>query len=106
MSSSKVFSVGNCPVCADFGGVLMLTAVRSGKLLFLCPMCGTAWAKPPGADVDAVDTVDDIVADEPVRLASQHEVLESAYQASAQDVTLREDWGSALETCLADRFHA
>jgi hypothetical protein len=104
--SSNVFSVGNCPVCADFGGVLLLTAVRSGKHLFLCPMCGTAWAKPPGVDVDAVDTVDDIVGDEPVRLATQDEVLASGYAASALDVALREDWGSALETCLADRFHA
>jgi hypothetical protein len=49
-----IYSVGDCPVCADSGAVLLLKAAGSGQLLFYCPLCGVAWEQPPGKRIDQI----------------------------------------------------
>jgi len=45
--SSAIYSVGDCPVCADSGALLVLKATGAARLFFFCPLCGVAWREPP-----------------------------------------------------------
>ena len=56
-----LFSLGDCPVCADSGAVLVVRSLDSGRLCFFCPLCGIAWADPPPLGVlDHVHSLDDL----------------------------------------------
>jgi hypothetical protein len=42
-----LFSIGDCPVCADSGAVVLLVPRGGGSVFYYCPLCGVAWARPP-----------------------------------------------------------
>ena len=50
------FSAGLCSVCVDAGDAVFVRAHGSGRIFFLCPDCGIAWAQPPEPYI--VDTID------------------------------------------------
>lgn len=51
----RIYSAGDCPVCADSGAMLLLKARGSGRMFFFCPLCGVAWPHPPrAAQLDSV----------------------------------------------------
>jgi hypothetical protein len=51
-----IFSAGPCSVCGDAGDAVFVRARGSGRIFFLCPECGIAWARPPQPYI--VDTID------------------------------------------------
>ena len=52
-----LLSAGDCPVCSSSGVLALLVSVADGSMLFVCPLCGVAWASPPPEN-----TVDEIVS--------------------------------------------
>jgi hypothetical protein len=90
----RVYSVGDCPVCADSGVVLLLKVVDSDKMVLFCPLCGVAWREPP-ADrrLDDIETLQN--------LAPNGVALPTASEATATGFALTEvafdDWFSLLE---------
>ena len=51
-----IYSAGPCAVCFDSGDALFVRAIDTGKIFFLCPSCGCAWAEPPTAgEVETID---------------------------------------------------
>lgn len=94
----KVYSAGDCPVCSSSGAVLLLKARDSGKLFFLCPLCGVAWPEPPPPFT--LETIFDVKAFAPagVGLPSAEEALNSGFALT--DVPF-EEWRPLLEDLLA-----
>lgn len=66
----RMYSAGDCAVCASAGAAIFLIGEPEGIIFFACAECGCAWAQPPGPLV--VDTVDPPIAFAPsgFRLAS------------------------------------
>lgn len=61
MESAKLYSAGECPVCASAGALVLLVAIADASSLYLCPMCGCAWRTPPPARrVDEIRSLDDV----------------------------------------------
>src|SRR6185369_8400560 len=56
----RMYSAGNCAVCASAGAAIFLVGEPGGIIIFACAECGCAWARPPAALV--VDTVDPSLA--------------------------------------------
>jgi len=56
MTSSSIYSAGDCSVCASAGRAIFVKALEDGKVFLACPECGCAWLKPPQPFV--VDTID------------------------------------------------
>ena len=57
----KIYSAGDCPVCADSGAVLLLKAHGSAAMLFFCPLCGVAWREAPfRRRLDTVSSLTDL----------------------------------------------
>ena len=52
-----VYSAGPCSVCGWMGDALIVRAVGSGLVFFVCPGCGLAWTEPP--EVGVVETIDE-----------------------------------------------
>jgi hypothetical protein len=62
LTSSRLYSAGECPVCPGSGALLYLKAVRVDAFFFFCPLCGCAWARPPAA-VDEINPLRDFAPD-------------------------------------------
>jgi hypothetical protein len=45
--SVRLYSAGDCPVCADSGADIFLIRVSDGGVFAGCPLCGCAWTSPP-----------------------------------------------------------
>lgn len=59
-----LYSVSDCPVCADSGAVLLLKAYGSGQTVFVCPLCGVAWREPPlDGRIDEIATLESLAPD-------------------------------------------
>jgi len=59
--SETLLVVAECPVAPGFGGVVALTSVATGALVFFAPCCGVAWTTLPRADrIDEINSIDDI----------------------------------------------
>lgn len=55
MSKRRVYTAGDCPVCADSGSLLCVRSIATGEFALFCPLCETAWKERP---VDGrVDTI-------------------------------------------------
>ena len=96
-SRRKVYSAGDCPVCAGLGAVLLLKARDSGKLFFSCPHCGVAWPEPPSPfKLDTISAVNEF-APAGVGLPNAEEALTSGFTLT--DVPF-EEWQPLLEDLL------
>lgn len=96
-ATRMIYSVGDCPVCADSGAVLLLKAVGSDRMVFLCPLCGVAWREPPvDRRLDEVETLQD--------LAPNGVALPTVSEATATGLALTEvafdDWSALLEEAV------
>ena len=58
-----VFSAGDCPVCPGFGAAILVLRYQTHERLYLCPMCGSAWLKPPGGSVDEISRISEFAPD-------------------------------------------
>ena len=69
-----LLSAGDCPICSSSGMLALLVSQANGSALFVCPMCGVAWASPPAPHtVDAIVAIED-AAPEGLRFPSAEEV--------------------------------
>ena len=56
-----LYSIGQCPVCGDFGRVLIAREPRAQVLFAFCPACETAWMDPSRLIVqDSIRSVWDV----------------------------------------------
>jgi hypothetical protein len=79
----RIFSIGDCPVCADSGAVVLLKPQSAGPLFYFCPLCGVAWAEPPEYPrLDSISTL--------AEFAPNGALLPSAEEAARTGVELRE----------------
>ena len=60
MCSVEICSVGDCPVCAYMGEMVLLWSLESLKVFFFCPMCGVAWKEYPGKYIDEILGLEDL----------------------------------------------
>jgi hypothetical protein len=52
----RMYSAGDCSVCASAGAVVFVARVGAAELFFACPECGCAWRNPPTPfQVDTID---------------------------------------------------
>ena len=56
--SPRVYRCGDCPFCGPAGDLILLKALRSGRLFVFCPHCGVAFDTPDG--LDPIQTPDDL----------------------------------------------
>jgi hypothetical protein len=85
----KLYSAGECPVCADSGAVLLLREADSETIVFFCPLCGVAWKEPPlDRRVDEVASLETI-APNGVTLPSEAEAWGTGLRLTEVSV---EDW--------------
>jgi hypothetical protein len=76
--TSRFFTAGDCPVCADSGALLCVTSLPSGKLILFCPLCETAWdQRPVEGRIDSVMSLQE-AAPGGISLPSADEVQMSA----------------------------
>lgn len=76
MTTSEIYSVGECPVCPGAGNVLALLATDLSRI-FYCSSCGTAWHQVPDPmRVDGVQRLADL-APNGVRALTREEVTAS-----------------------------
>src|SRR5688572_11261446 len=62
--TSGLFAVGDCPVCADSGAVVVLRARGTETFVYFCPLCGVAWRTPPSPrELNAVLTLREVAPD-------------------------------------------
>ena len=54
MSVKRIYSCGECPVCAGSGAVLYFRECRTNAPIFCCLLCGLAWDTPPGNALDEI----------------------------------------------------
>src|SRR6476620_10121022 len=93
----KVYSAGDCPACPGFGKLLVLFSVRSGRNVFYCPTCGTAWdSLSPPSRLDQVRTIHEVAPDG-VRLPSRAEVDRLSFPVEADEY---EHWSTDLDDVL------
>jgi hypothetical protein len=98
-ADGALYSVGECPVCADSGAVLLLKAADTGRLVFFCPLCGVAWGQPPAdRQLDEINRLD-AFAPSGVMLPTRAEALRTGLALT--EVALR-DWLPHLDS-LVDR---
>jgi len=97
VAARNIFSVGDCPVCADSGVVLLLKVVGSERIVFFCPLCGVAWRAPPAERrLEQVETLQDL-APGGVTLPTSSEALGTGFALA--EVAF-EDWFSLLEDAV------
>jgi hypothetical protein len=78
-----MYSMGDCPVCADSGAVLLLRVVGSEQIIFFCPLCGGAWRSPPvDRRLDEIMSLND--------LAPNGVALPTELEATRTDLALTE----------------
>ena len=96
--TKPLFSIGDCPVCADSGAVILLKAATFTRLLFYCPLCGAAWLNPPKEHrLDEVNALKDLAPDG-VSLPTIVEALESGFDPFTVEF---ETWFPVLEFQLS-----
>jgi hypothetical protein len=93
VKSNQIYSVGDCPVCADSGAVLLVKAFGSGQLFFYCPLCGVAWTQPPEGRIDDITELK-ALAPNGLCLPTSVEALASGFRLTALPV---ETWARFLE---------
>ena len=100
MNKIKLFSAGDCPVCADFGAVVFVKARISSDLFFLCPTCGEAWSRPPSHF--AWDNVDppEKFAPSGIDLPTREEVERAGLGQFVVRELPHDEWGSIIEGYL------
>lgn len=97
VATRRIYSVGDCPVCADSGAVLLLNAVGIDRIVFFCPVCGVAWREPPAERrLDEVLTLQD-VAPNGVALPTSSEVTATGLETTELAF---EDWFSLLSDAV------
>jgi predicted RNA-binding Zn-ribbon protein involved in translation (DUF1610 family) len=95
----KIYSVGECPVCGDSGTVIALKGVHSGTMVYLCPLCGVAWRKPPlDGRIDEIASLRDLERGGVV-LPTEEEALRTGYPSKAVS---SQHWLPLLEDALVD----
>jgi len=95
-----LFSIGDCPVCADSGEVILLKAATFKRLLFYCPLCGVAWLNPPKEHrLNEVNALKDLAPDG-VSLPTIFEALESGFDPFTVEF---ETWFPVLEFQLYEQ---
>ena len=93
----KLYSAGNCPICADSGALLCLKEIESGRLLFFCPTCGVAWRGPDYWPIGEILRVEDL-APKGVTLPTSSEALNSRF--AVVEVPF-DEWFRSLRLTLA-----
>lgn len=74
MDSQRLFTAGNCPVCADSGTLLCVWSIVTTRVILFCPLCEVAWQDvPKDGRIDTVHALDDL-APGGIRLATETEV--------------------------------
>ena len=95
MATEKLFSAGECPVCADSGTLLYVWSLAGSRVILFCPLCEVAWGEPPGeSQVETITSLDEM-APEGIRLPSEDEVEQSGM--SPQLEVEKEEWGPLIE---------
>jgi hypothetical protein len=96
-NQQKIYSAGECPVCADSGAVLLLKAHGSERMFFLCPLCGVSWPEPPSGQ--QLETVFNLTTFAPtgVLLPTADEALRTGF--SLDEVSF-DDWYPLLKDLL------
>jgi len=95
MATEKLFSAGDCPVCADSGTLLYVWSLGASHVILFCPLCEVAWSEPPGeSKVDTVTSLDEM-APQGIRLPSEDEVEQSGMSPRLE--VEREEWGPLIE---------
>jgi len=94
-----LYSVGDCPVCADSGAVIVLKVIGSDRFIFYCPTCGVAWrTPPPERTLNEINSLKDLAPDG-VAIPTAYEALESG----CDPVTIEfEEWFPHLEFRLQE----
>lgn len=97
VAAGRIFSAGDCPVCADSGVVLLLKVVGSERMVLFCPLCGVAWRAPPAERrLEQVETLQDL-APGGVTLPTSSEAMATGF---ALTEVAFEDWFSLLEEAV------
>jgi RHS repeat-associated protein len=97
VAARRIFSVGDCPVCADSGAVLLLKAAGSARMVLFCPLCGVAWPEPPtDRRLDEIKTLQDL-APSGVMLPTSSEAMDTGF---ALTEVAFEDWFSLLQDAV------
>jgi len=99
---TSIYSVGPCPVCAEFGAALVVRAFQSGTVFLLCPSCGAAWNPPAPTDVRDFRTPDEIAPDG-VTLPSRAEISASSIGSLDVEEVSFERWWQPLSEFLIDK---
>jgi hypothetical protein len=93
----RIYSVGDCPVCADSGAILLLKATGSKRMVLFCPLCGVAWREPPAKrQLDEIMTLQDL-APNGVTLPTSSEAMGAGL---ALTEVAFEHWFSLLEDAV------
>jgi hypothetical protein len=81
----RMYSAGECAVCASAGAAIFLVSEPEGLVFFACAECGCAWASPPTPLV--VDSVDPSIAFAPngFRLANRGDIDAAGLASIIQD---------------------
>ncbi len=94
-----LYSVGDCPVCADSGVVLVVRANTTGAFIFFCPACGVAWLRPPsGNQLDDVDSLSEL-APTGISLPNRRELAELEHGRVLREIPY-DDWQADLNPHL------
>jgi hypothetical protein len=100
MANDKLFSAGNCPVCADSGTLLYVWSHATRRVVLFCPLCEVAWIEPPDENrVDTVSSLDEI-APQGIRLPSENEVQRSGISPRVE--VEKAEWGALIAGHLSD----
>jgi hypothetical protein len=95
---TTLLSIGDCPVCADYGTVLVAKPVASSEIFFFCPACGVAWLTLPEAlRLDSIDPVSKF-APTGIVFPTMQEVEDAGLAGFVKKECHFEDWQSLIET--------
>ncbi len=95
----RLFSIGDCPVCASSGAVLVLRPKSTAKMVFFCPFCEVAWQSMPSErELNEVQSLADL-APSGVTLPELEEVVAAAPGRSIREIHYSE-WEDELKPHL------
>lgn len=97
MSQICLQGVGDCPLCAGLGPIVMLRSAADGSFVYLCPMCGGAWKEPPSPDPRQLSDISELgqLAPQGITFAS-HEDAVKLWGSSVTLIPLS-DWQDRFE---------